>query len=177
MSSIIAPASGRGPRQQLLVRGEVAFGEAAEGHIHVAGRRFEHGANRMDRNPRHLVKKVSKHPAIWNLPRAQSSSTFLIDPKHPEKLTTVFVTLPAYGYSIPFLMGANATPKALMDGTVYRTQKEAFRYSEFYEAGVNDEWRRFIYAVRPKVEKGEDATKDFNDYFLRMVNLVLSMNK
>lgn len=121
--------------------------------------------------------KVSKHPAVWNLPRAQSSSTFLIDPKHPDKLTTIFVTLPAYGYSIPFLMGANATPKALMDGTVYRTQKEAYRYNEFYEAGVNDEWRRFIYSVRQKVEKGEDATKDFNEYFLRMVNLVLTMNK
>ncbi len=121
--------------------------------------------------------KVSKHSAIWNFARAQSSSTFLIDPKHPDKLTTVFVTLPAYGYSIPFLMGASATPRALMDGTVYQTQKEAFRYSAFHEEGVNDAWRRFIHEVRPKVEKGEDVTKALNDNFLQMVNLVLSMNK
>ena len=121
--------------------------------------------------------KVSKHPAIWNFPRAQSSATILIDPQCPETLTTVFVTLPAYGYSIPFLMGANATPKALMNGTVYETQKESFRYSEYYEAGINDEWRRFIYTVRQRVQKGEDVTKELDDNFLQMVNRILLMNR
>jgi len=121
--------------------------------------------------------RVSKHSAIWNYARAQSGSTFLIDPKHPDKLTTVFVTLPAYGYSIPFLMGATATPKALMDGTVYQTQREAYRYSPFHEEGVNDAWRKFLHDIRPKVIKGEDVTTALNDNFVQMVNLVLSMNK
>ena len=121
--------------------------------------------------------KVSKHSAIWNYARAQSSATILIDPKHPGKLTTIFVTLPAYGYSIPFLMGANATPKALMDGTVYQTQKQAFRYSAFHEEGINDAWRTFIHEIRPKVEAGGDVTEALNGNFLQMVNLVLSMNK
>ena len=120
--------------------------------------------------------KVSKHSALWNFARAQSSATILIDPENPETLTTIFVTLPAYGYSIPFLMGASATPKALVDGTVYETQRGSFKYSEFYEAGVNDEWRKFIYTMREKVKKGEDVTKEMNDNFLQMVNLVLSMN-
>ena len=73
-------------------------------------------------------------------------------------------------------MGASATPKALVDGTVYETQRGSFKYSEFYEAGVNDEWRKFIYTMREKVKKGEDVTKEMNDNFLQMVNLVLSMN-
>lgn len=120
--------------------------------------------------------KVSKHPSMWNFQRAQSSATILIDSNYPETLTTIFITLPAYSYSIPFLMGATATPKALMNGTVYKTQKESFRYSEFYEAGINDEWRSFIYDMRKKVEKGEDVTKELNDNFLYMVNKILSMN-
>ncbi len=121
--------------------------------------------------------KVSKHPAMWNLARAQSSATILIDPEHPEILTTVFVTLPAYGYSIPFLMGADATPRSLVDGTVYSVQKESLRYSEFYEAGVNDEWRFFIHGIRDKVAKGEDVTQTLNEHFLKMVNMIISMNK
>lgn len=121
--------------------------------------------------------KVSKHPAMWNFARAQSSATILIDPKYPETLTTIFVTLPAYGYSVPFMMGANVTPKTMIDGTVYETQRTAFKYSEFYEAGINDEWRKFIYSVREKLQKGENVTKDLNENFLQMVNLVLSMNR
>lgn len=121
--------------------------------------------------------KVAKHPAMWNFSRAQSSATIVIDPEHPETLTTIFVTLPAYGYSIPFFMGADATPRALADGTVYRTQKDGYRYSEFYEAGINDEWRAFIHDIKEKVAKGEDVTQALNENFLKMVNLVLSMNK
>lgn len=121
--------------------------------------------------------KVAKHSAIWNFARAQSSATILIDPKNPEILTTIFVSLPAYGYSIPFLMGADATPKALMDGTVYQAQKDSYRYSEFHESGVNDIWRRFIFDLRERVQKGETVTKELNENFLTMVNMILSMNK
>lgn len=120
--------------------------------------------------------KVSKHPAVWNFERAQSSATIVIDPEHPETLTTIFVTLPAYGYSIPFLMGARETPKALMDGTVYETQRKSFAYSEFYEAGVNDMWRKFIHEMRQKVKEGKDVTGDLNANFSEMVDWVLSMN-
>ncbi|NLK19038.1 MAG: hypothetical protein GX310_04545 [Synergistaceae bacterium] len=121
--------------------------------------------------------KVAKHPAMWNFPKAQSSSTILIDPEFPETLTTIFVTLPAYGYSIPFFMGANETPRALADGTVYTVQKNSYRYSEFYEAGVNDLWREFAYDIRERVVKGEDVTKDLNKFFSDMTDLVLKMNK
>ncbi|MPL93883.1 hypothetical protein SDC9_40031 [bioreactor metagenome] len=120
---------------------------------------------------------VAKHPAMWNFPRAQSSATIVIDPEFPEKMTTVFVTLPAYSYSIPFFMGANATPKALADGTVYSVQKDSYRYSEFYEAGINDLWRAFAYDIRERVKKGEDVTKDLNGFFGQMVDQVLTMNK
>lgn len=121
--------------------------------------------------------KVTKHSAVWNFDWAQSSATILIDPEYPETLTTIFVTLPAYGYSIPFLMGATATPKALVDGTIYTTQKASYKYSEFYEEGINDVWRNFIYDVRAQVKKGESVTQQLNDNFLQMVNLVLDMNK
>lgn len=114
---------------------------------------------------------------MWNFPRAQSSATIVIDPEFPETLTTVFVTLPAYGYSIPFFMGANATPKALADGSVYSAQKDSFRYSEFYEAGINDLWRAFAYDIRERVKKGEDVSKDLNGFFDQMVDQVLKMNK
>jgi len=74
-------------------------------------------------------------------------------------------------------MGASATPKALADGTVYSVQKGSFRYSEFYEAGINDLWRAFAYDIRERVKKGEDVTKDLNEFFVKMVNDVLAMNK
>ncbi|NLB84225.1 MAG: hypothetical protein GX791_08285, partial [Synergistaceae bacterium] len=70
-----------------------------------------------------------------------------------------------------------ATPKALMDGTVYQAQKESYRYSEFHESGVNDIWRRFIFDLRERVQKGESVTKELNENFLTMVNMILSMNK
>jgi len=121
--------------------------------------------------------KVAKHPAMWNFEKAQSSATILIDPKHPETLTTVFVTLPAYGYSIPFMMGADATPIPLMDGTVYEKQKSSFKYSEFYEAGINDMWRKFIYETRTKLEEGKDVSKDLNENFQKIVDFVLAINQ
>ena len=121
--------------------------------------------------------QVVKHPGMWAFRSSQSAATILIDPDYPETLTTIFVTLPGYGYSIPFLMGANATPVALMDGTVFETQRESYRYSEYYETILTDEWRRFISGIRGKVEAGEDVTEELNDNFLYMVNKVLSMNK
>lgn len=121
--------------------------------------------------------RVAKHPAMWNFGRAQSSATIIIDPEFPETLTTILITLPAYGYSIPFLMGATETPKALADGSVYTVQRDSFRYSEFYEAGINDQWREFIYEIRERVKKGEDVTKDLNGFFVNMVDTVLKMNK
>ena len=120
--------------------------------------------------------KVSKHPAMWNFERAQSSATILIDPEYPETLTTIFVTLPAYGYSIPFLMGANATPRALMDGTVYEKQRTSFEYSEFHEAGINDMWRKFIYGVRADLKEGKDVQEELNENFQKMVDFILAMN-
>jgi hypothetical protein len=120
---------------------------------------------------------VSKHPAMWNFARAQSSSTILIDPEYPSELTTIFVSLPAYGYGVPFFMGAQKTPRALMDGTVYDTQLKSYNYSEFYEAGINDIWRKNIFDFRKKLENGEDVTKELDAFSLEMVNLILSMNR
>ena len=60
---------------------------------------------------------------------------------------------------------------------MYSVQKESLRYSEFYEAGVNDEWRFFIHGIRDKVAKGEDVTQTLNEHFLKMVNMIISMNK
>ncbi|NLA90515.1 MAG: hypothetical protein GX843_02590, partial [Synergistaceae bacterium] len=56
-------------------------------------------------------------------------------------------------------------------------QKDSYRYSEFYEMGVNDLWREFAYDIRERVEKGEDVTKYLNKFFADMVDLVLKMNK
>lgn len=120
--------------------------------------------------------QVAKHPATWHYNYSQSAFTAVIDPKHPETLSTIFVTLPAYGYSIPFLLGADATPKVLLNGSVYEAQRTGFRYNEFYEAGLVDEWREFIYNTRNSLEKGEDVKQKINDNFIYMVNKVIAMN-
>lgn len=121
--------------------------------------------------------KVGKHPAMWSFSSSQSAFTVLIDPEHPETLTTIFVALPAYGYSIPLLMGATESPKPLLDGTVYALQKGSYRYSAHLEAGLVDQWRRFIYKTRNSLLKGEDVTESINKNFLEMVELVMFLNK
>jgi len=121
--------------------------------------------------------QVGKHPAKWSYRKSQSGFTVLIDPKHPEILTSIFVALPAYGYSIPFLMGATKTPKAMLDGTVYKLQKGSYRYSDYHQSGINDKWKEFIYTTRNQLAEGKDVTESINKNFLEMVELVMSMNK
>lgn len=120
--------------------------------------------------------QVGRHPAMWTYRSSQSSFTVLIDPKHPETLTTIFVALPAYGYSIPFLMGATETPRALLDGTVYTQQKGSYRYSEYQQSGINDIWKAHLDAVRKQLAEDKNVVKSINDNFLYMVKKVLSMN-
>ena len=121
--------------------------------------------------------QVGKHPAKWKYRSSQSGFTVLIDPAYPETLTSIFVALPAYGYSIPFLMGATETPRALLDGTVYVSQKESYRYSDYHQSGINDKWKEFLYATRNQLADGNDVTESIKKNFLEMVELVLSMNK
>jgi len=123
-------------------------------------------------------EKVAKHPAKRKYRSSQSGFTVLIDPTHPEALTSIFIALPAYGYSIPVLMGATETPIPLLDGTVYWLQKESFRYSEYHQTGINNKWwlRHFI-PVREQLLEGKDVTESINKNFIEMVELVISMNK
>lgn len=121
--------------------------------------------------------QVGKHPAKWKYRSSQSGFTVLIDSTYPETLTSIFVALPAYGYSIPFLMGATETPRALLDGTVYTLQKESYRYSDYHQSGINDKWKEFLYQARNQLEKGQDVTDSINKNFMEMVELVVSMNK
>jgi predicted nucleic-acid-binding Zn-ribbon protein len=39
-----------------------------------------------------------------------------------------------------------------MDGTVYDTQLKSYNYSEFYEAGINDIWRKNIFDFSVKCQ-------------------------
>jgi hypothetical protein len=123
-------------------------------------------------------EKVAKHPAKRKYSSSQSGFTVLIDPNYPETLTTIFISLPAYGYSIPILMGATETPRSLLDGTFYWLQKESYSYSEYHQAGINNKWwlSHFV-PIRDQLLEGKDVTESINKNFLEMVDLVISMNK
>jgi hypothetical protein len=52
-----------------------------------------------------------------------SGMTVEIDPKHPELLTCAWVALPARTVAFPLLMGQDATPVPVADGSVYARAK------------------------------------------------------
>jgi hypothetical protein len=119
---------------------------------------------------------VAKHSAMTFTSSSLSGATFLINQNYPETLTTAFIALPAWGYSVPLLFGATATPKALMNATVYAYQKaNVVILDKVFESQIHTEWETFYNDTKTKVP-GQNVTDSLNDKFLYFVNKILNPN-
>jgi hypothetical protein len=56
-----------------------------------------------------------------------SGMTVEIDPTHPELFTCAWVALPAHSVAFPLLMGQDATPSPLVDGSAYQKGKSKLK--------------------------------------------------
>jgi len=120
--------------------------------------------------------QVAKHSAMSFRGSSLSGATFLIDPDYPSILTSIFISIPAWGYSVPVQLGVDATPKALMNGTVYAYQKshlEGQSLDPAFESSIYSEWESFYNDIKPKVPS-QDVTTAMNDKFLYFVNRILN---
>ncbi len=117
---------------------------------------------------------VGKHPDVSGASSSISGGTFLIHPLYPETLSSIFISLPAKAYSVPTLMGANMTPKALMNGAVYEYQKQTFTtMNTTFEAQLFNEWQDFYDDIEQKIP-GQNVEDECNEKFSFFTNWVLN---
>jgi len=116
---------------------------------------------------------VAKHFSV-SASSGKSGATILVDPDYPAELTSIFVALPSYTYSVPLLLGANSTPWNMMNGSVYIKQVSEFSsINDNFENQQFDKWETAYDSAKTMIQASQDATGFMNEKFLDFTNDVL----